>query len=65
MPSAADSGILLNPARNVRPCALMKKVEDHLSDDFKAADRDANCEVGSIAAHWPKCIFLSSTKRLI
>ena len=43
----------------------MEKVEDNLSDDFKAADRDANCEVGSIAAHWRKCSFLSHTRRLV
>ena len=52
MPRAADSRILLNPVLNVRPRALMKKVEDQLSYDPKAADRDAGCEDASIAAHW-------------
>ncbi len=59
MPGAADSGILLNPALNVRPRALMEKVEDQLSDDLKAADRDAGCEDASIVAHWRKRVFLS------
>ena len=57
MSGVADSGILLNPALEARPRVLMEKVEGHLCDDFKATDRGAGCEVGSIAAHWRKCIF--------
>lgn len=64
MSGAADSGILLKSTLNARPRALMEKVEDQLSDDLKAADRDAGCEVGGIAAHWRKCVFLSPTIRL-
>lgn len=64
MSGVADSGILLNPTLNARPRTLLKKGEVQLSDNLKAADRNADCEVASIVAHWRKCVFFSHMMRL-